>query len=158
VKRSLIARSLAVVPVCLLALAATSCGTKTDASLSVYAQNLSLTKTSNPFGAKLTGSVEVVLDLGHWAQKPVAVQTVSLRLVRNDAPILADATFTPQETLPVTVQPSSKHAITYLIELQNVDATVLCAGPVGVSGAVTNDAEAGQVSIGTTPIVPAGCP
>lgn len=151
-------RDLALLPLALLALAAASCGTKSDASLSVYAQSLALTKTSNTFGAKLTGSVEVVLDLGHWAQAPVAVQTVSLRLVRNDAPILADATFTPQETLPVTVQPSSKHAITYAIELQNVDATVLCAGPVGVSGAVTTNAEAGQVSIGTTPLVPTGCP
>lgn len=141
-----------------LALVGASCGTKADASLSVYAQNLTLAKVQSPFGPKLQGTVEIVLDLGHWAQAPVAVQTVSLRLVRDGQPVLLEATFTPQEQLPVTVQPSSKRALTYVIEQQGVDVTTLCAAPIGVSGAVTTDAEAGQTSIGTTPLLPSGCP
>jgi hypothetical protein len=142
-----------------LGLATTSCGTKTDATLAVYAQNLTLAKVSGPFGAKLQGSVDIVLDLGHWATGPVDVQTIGLRLVRDGQPVLVDAKLVPGSPLPVTVQPSSKATISYTItqQLAAADETTLCAGPLGVSGSVTTSAEP-AVAVGTSPVTVTGCP
>lgn len=142
-----------------LAFAATSCGTKTDATLAVYAQNLTLTKVGGTFGAKLQGSVDIVCDLGHWATGPVDVQTIGLRLVRDGQPVLVDAKLVPGTALPVTVQPSSKATITYSIsqQLTPADETTLCAGPLGVSGSVTTSAEA-AVAVGTIAVAVTGCP
>ncbi len=142
-----------------LGLCTASCGTKTDATLAVYAQNLTLEKTSNQFSDVLTGSVDVVLDLGHWATGPVTVQTVGLRLVRDGQPILLDAKLVPQATLPVTVQPSSKSTLTYTIsqQLTAADTQALCAGPLGVSGSVTTDAE-GATTVQTPLVTATGCP
>ncbi len=142
-----------------LGLTAASCGTKTDATLAVYAQNLTLAKVSGPFGAKLEGSVDIVCDLGHWATGPVEVQTIGLRLVRDGQPVLVDAKLVPASPLPLTVQPSSKATITYSItqQLAAADETAACAGPLGVSGSVTTSAEA-AVAVGTSAVAVTGCP
>jgi hypothetical protein len=144
-----------------VAAAVSSCGAKADATLTAYAQNLTLTKSSDAFGAKLTGSVDVVLDLGHWAQGPVEVQTVGLRLFRDGNPILLRAEIVPLKTLPVSVPPSQSSTLTYSItaeQLSTSEVQELCAGPVAVSGSVTTDTQVGTTSIQTTPIVPTGCP
>lgn len=158
-RRRVLAVSLAVSLAAALGLVASSCGTKTDATLAVYAQNLALAKVSGPFGAKLEGSVDVVLDLGHWATGPVDVQTVGLRLVRDGVPVLVEAKLVPTTPLPVTVQPSSKATIRYTItqQLTAADETTLCVGPLGISGSVTTSAEPG-VAVGTTPVAVTGCP
>jgi lipid-binding SYLF domain-containing protein len=158
-RRSLLAWSRSLSLAAAFGLAGSACGTKTDASLAVYAQNLTLAKVSGPFGAKLQGSVDIVLDLGHWATGPVDVQTVGLRLVRGGQPVLVDATLVPGTALPVTVQPSSKATISYTItqQLTAADETTLCAGPLGVSGSVTTSAEA-AVTVGTNAVAVTGCP
>src|SRR5258708_3606388 len=99
----------------LIALIGAGCGTKEDASLSVYAQDLTLTHGSNAFGDKLEGSVTVTFDLGHYSGAPVHVENITLLLVRNDAVLIGgSARFVPdvgETTLPFDVSPGQKKSI-----------------------------------------------
>ena len=150
----------------LLAACALSCGSKEDASLSVYTQNVVLTKTTTAFGAKLEGSVDVVLDMGHYSQGSISVEAVQLRLFRGDTQnILPEAKIVPlasNPTFPLTIGAGTKTTLSYTITIQQLrdqaEIDLLCAGPVTVSGNVLQHESPTPTRIGSTPTPASGCP
>jgi hypothetical protein len=156
-----------------LSLGLFSCGTKDDATLSVYAQGLTITKSVNSFGAKAEGSVTVIFDLGHYSGAPVKVETIALSLFRDGKPmptLTADVRFSPdtgEPNLPLDLNPGDKKSIRYKISgssateplaLTDAQATELCAGPVMVNGNVTMTGQAAPIAISAAPVSAACCP
>lgn len=141
---------------------AAGCGSKEDATLSVYTQNPSLAKVNGGFTA-LAGSVDLVLDMGAYSQGSVTVDAVGLRLFRGSLNILARAKFVPSDgtSYPVTINAKDKKVVHYAITIdQMTDAEIseLCAGQASIGGTVTQHGNASPMSIGSTPITPTGCP
>jgi hypothetical protein len=137
------------------------CGTKEDASLAVYAQKPALTKASNAFGSSLSGSVEVVFDLGKYTQGSITVEAIQLGLYRDTTQVVPRAMVTPPAgtTFPITLAPGQKQIIAYTIKVESLtmeEANALCAGPVKVSGTV-QQAGQGPQQIGADPITVTGC-
>lgn len=137
------------------------CGVKEDASLSVYAHGAVLTKGSNAFGSKLDGSVNVVFDLGKWTQGNVTVEAIQLGLYRDTTQIVPGATISPPTgtTFPLVMAPAQKQTLVYTIKKDSLtadEATALCAGPVKVSGTVTQAGQA-PIQIAADPIAVTGC-
>lgn len=143
-------------------LALAGCGTKEDASLFVYAKNVTLTKGTNAFGSKLDGSVDVVFDLGKWSQGSVTVEAISLGLYRDSTQIVPGATFSPppDKTFPFDLAPNQVHTIKYTIAKASLTAeetTALCAGPVRLNGVVKQAGKA-EIQLSTDPMPVPGCP
>ena len=145
-----------------LAVVATAgCGTKEDASLSVYAERTTLIKGVNAFGSKLDGDVTVVFDMGKWTQGNVTVESIQLGLYRDTTQIIPGATLTPPlgTSFPLELAPGQKHSLLYSIKKDSLtvdEATALCAGPVKVSGAV-QQAGKGVIRIGSDAVTVQGC-
>lgn len=145
-----------------LGFGAGGCGAKEDATLAVEARSVTLAKATSPFGDKLTGSLEVVFDLGNYAGDPITVESIALSLSRGGAPIVSAAKFeTPASTtFPFALSPGGRRAVSYTITREGLTAaevTELCAGPVTISGSA-RQAGRGQLAIGATPTTVSGCP
>ena len=150
-----------------IALAAGSgvgCGSKEDVALSAYTENPRLAKASSPFGFKLDGGVDVVLDLGAYANGAVQVDGVTIRLCRGDAcDVLPRAKISPTDgtSFPVTVSAGSKKTVHYAIvidHLTDAEITELCASPIALSGTVEQQGSNTPMRLGATPITASGCP
>lgn len=157
-------RSLAIA-LAILGLGLASCGSKEDASLSVYAQNPVVKKTANPFGFKLEGSVDVVFDEGAYSQGSVTVDNVSLRLFRGTNTVVlprAKIELTAASPhFPLTIAAGEKKTTSWTIAIDQLTAdeiTELCAGPVSVSGTVDQQGKHDPTRVATTPVAPQGCP
>ncbi len=154
-------RAIAVVA---FAAAAAGCGSKEDVALSVYTQNVTLAKGDGPFGpgTVLSGTVDLVLDMGAYSSGSVTVDGVGLRLFRGNINVLARATISPTDgtVFPVTIGAGDKKTVHYSISIQQMtsqEATDLCAGPVSVSGTVQEDGKSTPTSVASTAITPSGC-
>jgi hypothetical protein len=149
----------------LLAAFLASCGSKEDASLFVYAQNPVVAKDATGAFPRLTGSVDVVFDLGKWSTGPVKVGAVTMRLFRGEnTVILPRAKIIPKPgapTVPFEVPPGTATTVSYTIGIdQMTDAEIaeFCTGgPVSVTGIVEMEGQA-QQRVATTPVAPQGCP
>lgn len=140
------------------------CGSKEDATLSVYTQNTTLSKTNGSAFPALGGSVDLVLDLGSFSSGSVTVDGAAMRLYQGNTTInvLARATFTVTDgtTFPVTVNAGQKKSIHYDIKIDQLttdEQTQLCATPIAVGGTVSQSGNGTQVKIGSTPVTASGC-
>ncbi|GAC1351451.1 MAG: hypothetical protein NVS3B20_13570 [Polyangiales bacterium] len=162
--------SLLLVTWCVLTTTTIGCGTKEDASLDVYAQDLMLTKGGNAFGAKLEGSMKVTFDLGHYSGANVHVDAISLQLYRSGAVILGGrARLVPvaaDPKLPFDLSPGQKISIRYEVhgnsateplQLTDTDAMEVCRGPISAEGTVQQAGKADPIRIGAAPVLPQGC-
>jgi hypothetical protein len=148
----------------LVGVSVAGCGTKDDATLAVYAQNPVVKKDETGPFPKLTGSVDVVFDMGAYSSGSVRVSTVTLRLFRGEnLNILPRAKFelTGGAKFPIDLAAGSKQTTTFSIgidHLTDAEKTELCAGPVSVAGTVERADSPTPLRIGTTPVSPQGCP
>ncbi|GAC1545603.1 MAG: hypothetical protein NVS3B10_09660 [Polyangiales bacterium] len=144
--------------------AVAGCGSKEDVALSAYTQNPRLAKAANPFGFKLDGGVEVVLDLGAYSKGSVQVDGVTIRLCRGDAcGVLprAKISTTDGTSFPVTVDAGAKKTVHYAIAIDQLtpdEVTELCAAPISISGTVEQHGSNTPMRLGATPIAASGCP
>ncbi len=144
------------------ALLAAGCGVKEDVTLLVSTQGLTLTKSKGAFDFRLDGTVDVVFEMGKYAGDPVRVEAISLQLQRGTTQILPTTRVEPPAgtSYPFDLAPGQRHALKYKItkdQLVGDDATVLCAGPVRVSGVVKQVGKP-EIPIFSDPIPVAGCP
>jgi len=140
---------------------AAGCGTKEDATLSAFIREVTLTKGTNAFGAKLEGTAKVELTVGAYAPNGIKVTSVTVQLQRAGKQILPRATLETTSTVPVDVPKGGNVSIVYTIkidQLKDDEPTVLCAGPVTVSGSVTQEGATAPQQIASSPVTVAGCP
>jgi len=157
-------RAVRVLPIAVTIVATIGCGSKEDATLSVYTQNPSVTASDSAFGPKtvLSGSVDVVLDLGSFSSGSATVDGVVLRLFRGTTNVVARAKIQPADgtSYPVTVSAGQKKSVHYSIALDQMSATEiadLCAGPITIGGTVQEEGTSAPLSIRSDPITPSGC-
>lgn len=141
--------------------ACAGCGTKEDATLSAFIREVTLTKGTNAFGAKLEGTAKVELTVGAYAPNGLKVTSVTVQLQRDGKQILPRATLETTGTVPVDVPKGGNVSLLYTIridQLKDDEPTVLCAGPVTVSGSVTQEGATAPQRIASAPVTVAGCP
>lgn len=137
------------------------CGTKEDATLAAFIREAALTKGTNAFGSKLEGTAKVELTVGAYAPSGIRVTSVTVQLQRGGKQILPRATLETTSTVPVDVPKGGNVSLLYTIkidQLKDDEPTVLCAGPVTVSGSVTQEGATAPQQIASAPITVAGCP
>ncbi|MFI5301986.1 MAG: hypothetical protein ACHREM_28175, partial [Polyangiales bacterium] len=147
------------------AIAASGCGTPADAGVAVTAQNLTLTKSATPFGAGLTGGVDVVFQVGYYTGTALTIDAISLQLFSGTSTtqVLSRAAFTVASgapTLPATLAAGASTTIHYWIaidQLTPAETTTLCAGPISAGGAATVSGRAPS-TISAQPVNATGCP
>jgi hypothetical protein len=147
--------------------AAVACGSKGDATLNVYTQNPTLAKSDGPFGpgTLLTGGVDLVLDEGAYSNGSVSVDSIALRLfggADGKTAILAGAKIDPTATVtyPLVVNAGEKKTIHFTISNQDMsapDISDLCAGPVSITGFVSQTGSTAPLRVGANAIAVSGC-
>ncbi len=150
-----------------------SCGTKEDATISVYAQELTVTHGKNAFGDKAEGSVKVIFELGHYSGAAMRVEGISLSLYRDGkampsvTPVVRFSPDTGEPTLPLDLASGQTKSIKYKISgsspteplaLTADQAKELCAGPVMVNGTAQITGQIAPMSIAAAPVAVTGCP
>lgn len=144
-----------------LVVGASGCGTKEDATLNAFIREAALSKGTGPFGAKLEGSARVELTVGSYAPSGVKVTSVSVQLERDGKQILSRAVLSTTGTVPVDVPKGGSVSLPYTIKIEQLkddEPTVLCAGPVTVTGSVTQDGATAPQRIASAPLTVSGCP
>lgn len=145
----------------LCAVASAGCGTKEDATLSAFIREAALTKGVTPFGAKLEGTARVELTVGSYAPSGVKVTSVSVQLERDGKQILPRAVLETTGTVPLDVPKGGSVSLPYTIKIEQLkddEPTVLCAGPVTVTGSVTQEGATAPQRIASAPLKVTGCP
>lgn len=145
----------------LVVAASAGCGTKEDATLSAFIREASLSKGVTPFGAKLEGAARVELTVGSYAPSGVKVTSVSVQLERDGKQILPRAVLSTTAAVPVDVPKGGSVSVPYTIKIEQLkddEPTVLCAGPITVTGSVTQEGATAPQRIASSPITVTGCP
>ncbi len=112
-------------------------------TLSASVPNAQLQVATVALGTKLSGSFDLRLDLGERADKALDLTPDKFSVLgAGDATIVPTLSAATTESYPVHVNVGQARTLTYTLDDKNpLDAsaqTALCAGPVRISGSVTD--------------------
>jgi hypothetical protein len=147
----------------LLGLPLLGCGSKDNISLSATVTNVQLSVTEQTLGTQLSGSFDLVLEVGAEADKGATVELGSFSLTRDGATLVGSLAVAPQgATFPLTVGKGQTKTVPFTLDdsalLPASDKAALCAGDVQVVGAVTHDLNGGETKpLRGKPGLPSGC-
>lgn len=146
----------------LVALAVGGCGSKGAVSLTASVENAQLAVATVALGTKLSGSFQLRLALGDYADKAVDVTPDKFSVVGADnaviVPTLSASTTTPY---PIHVGVGGNQTAAFTLDDKNpLDAATgaaLCAGQVLIAGNVTDGSGTSSPANGAVFSV-SGCP
>jgi hypothetical protein len=138
-----------------------ACGSKDSITLGANVQNVQVTVEDETLGTQLSGGFELRLELGSEATESTTVSLETFALVRDGQTLVAPLQATPvNATFPVTLGKGDSRTIGFAIDsstlLDASDKDAICAGPVSVSGAVT-DTLSGNHGLTSQKVEPQGC-
>lgn len=146
----------------LVATLACGCGSKESVSLSARIGNVQLSVEQKTLGTALSGSFDLQLELGPEASGDTSVSLESLALLREGQAVVSPLQATPQGTsFPVQVGKGQTKTVPFVVDDSTLlDAAVkdaICAGPLSVSGSVTDTLGGGRTTLVSPAVTPGGC-
>ena len=140
------------------ALAACACGSKGAVTVTAQIQNPTLTPTAVALGTALTGSFDLILDLGPEAPKAATVTPKSFAIRNAGGEIASTLSVTYAEEPPYELAPGASKSIACTLDASKLlDASVssaLCAGDVWYSAALSDTLTSNTITTASVPFAP----
>ncbi|HEV8244163.1 MAG TPA: hypothetical protein VGP93_00205 [Polyangiaceae bacterium] len=150
-------------PVVLAGLFGSACGSKGAVSLTAHLESPALSVQQAALGTGLSGSFDLVLELGDYADQGTDVSLGSFGIVQGSEELVSALTLSADgASFPLRIEPGkSKRATLSVGGSQTYDASVgtsLCSGQVFYRGAVTDSESDGKPTpVQSNPFTPS-CP
>ncbi|HLV66655.1 MAG TPA: hypothetical protein VKY73_12620 [Polyangiaceae bacterium] len=146
----------------LLVGAGSGCGSKGAVSLSARVEAVELTVDDGPFGASLSGTFDLVLDLGGAAPEATTVSLGSFGVRNADGSVVDAFSLDATPSFPLDLSPGDSVRVELAIAepplLDEAEAELVCSGDVWISGSVSDTSNAGRPTPAASGRFSATCP
>jgi hypothetical protein len=146
----------------LFALLGAACGSKGAVSLTARIESSELGVTSGTLASGLSGQFDLVLELGEHAPRATTVSAPSFGVRQGNDMVVPTLSLSASERFPIELEPGSDQRVRFTVaeneSVTDEEAEKLCAGPIRISGTVTDSLNDGKPAAIDSPAFQVDCP